>query len=210
MLKATIIYLPGTAGNMLYKTLTLSEKTITGTRGQDLEEYKRKLTAQEKFARYMTWNSSDWKKAEKKDCLSYKIGAIDFYHYEDSELWLIDNWHPEEFNCCYTKKELWGEKFYEKVITIQAGPEHKEFLLENQSTKQYNLDFNNEHRHLTELSKMFQDILLTVHFENFFDKKRYLNEISKLDEELDLELDFNLVEDLWKLWFSQSSIIWKK
>lgn len=210
MLKATIIYLPGTAGNMLYKTLTLSEKTITGTRGQDLEEYKKKLTAQEKFARYMTWDSSNWKKAEKKDCLSYKIGATDFYHYENSELWLIDNWHPQEFYHLYTKKKLWGEKFYEKVITIQIEPKHKEFLLKNQKTKIYNLDFDNEYRYLTEVVTMFQDILITLNFDNFFYKTQYLNQISKLDAELDLELDLNLVEDLWQLWFSQSSMIWKK
>jgi hypothetical protein len=57
---------------------------------------------------------------------------------------------------------------------------------------------------------MFKDILLTIPFDSFFDRIQYLNQISKLDTELDLELDLNLVDDLWKLWFSQSSITWKK
>jgi len=210
MLKATIIYLPGSAGSMLYKTLTLSEKTITGTRGQDLDEYKKKLTAQEKFNRYMTWDSTDWKKAERKDRLSYTIGAIDFYHYEDCELWTIDNWHPLEFYSHYTQKILWGKKFYEKVILIEVGPEHKEFLLKNRATKVYSLDFDNEYQCLTEISNMLKDISLTVPFDSFFDRTQYLNQIAKLDLELDLELDLNLVDDLWRLWFKQSSMTWKK
>jgi len=210
MLKATIIYLPGSAGNMLYKTLTLSEKTITGTKGQDLNEYKKKLTAQEKFNRYMTWDSTDWKKAESKDRLSYTIGAIDFYHYEDCELWTIDNWHPMEFYTHHTQKLFWSKKFYEKVISIQVGLEHKEFLLKNQSAKVYNLDFDSEYQCMSEISNMFRDILLPLPFDSFFDRTQYLNQISKLNTELDLELDLNLVNDLWKFWFKQSSMAWKK
>jgi hypothetical protein len=188
----------------------MSEKTITGTKGQDLDEYKKKLTANEKFIRYTTWNSTDWKRSERRDELSYKIGAIDFHHYEECELWTIDNWHPIEFYTHHTQKILWDKNFYEKVISIQVGLEHKEFLLKNQITKSYSLDFDNEYQCQAEISTMFKDILLTIPFDSFFDRIQYLNQISKLDTELDLELDLNLVDDLWKLWFSQSSITWKK
>jgi len=210
MLKATIIYLPGSAGSMLYKTLTLSEKTITGTKGQDLEEYNKKLTAQEKFTRYMTWDSTDWKTQERKDLLSYADGQIDFYHYEDCDLWTIDSWHPQEFFNQYTQKTLWGEKFYENVILIQVGLEHKEFLLVNQTAKEYSLDFDQEYQCLDLLTGMFGNILLTIPFDSFFVKNQYLNEIARLDTELDLELDLDLVGDLWDLWFKESSLIWKK
>ena len=210
MLKATIIYLPGSGGNMLYKTLTLSEKTITGTCGIDLKEYNTKLTAEEKFNRYSTWNSQNWKKGESKDRLSFKDGLIDFYHYEQCKLWLIDQWHPIEFYTQYTKNAMWGDNFYEKVISIQVTPAHKEFLLKNQGTKQYQFDFDDEYQHQNKLSDMFQDRLLTIPFDSFFKKDIYLDQIGQLNEKLNLELDLKLVAKLWQQWFQESSKIWKK
>ena len=142
MLKATIIYLPGAAGNMLYKTLTLSEKTITGTSGRDLNEYEKKLTAEEKFNQYSSWDSQHWKKEELKHCLNFKLGLADFYYYEQCKLWLIDHWHPVEFYNQYITNILWGDKFYEKVILIQVTPDdHKEFLISNQNINESKMSF---------------------------------------------------------------------
>lgn len=209
MLKATIIYLPGSAGNMLYKTLTLSEKTITGTSGRDLGEYEKTLTAEEKFNRYSIWDSQNWKKEETKDCLNFKLGLVDFYHYEQCRLWLIDHWHPVEFYNQYTTNILWGEKFYEKVISIQVAPAHKDFLINNQNTKKYYLDFDNEYQHQLELQNMFQDRLLTIPFDSFFNQDTYLDQIILLDTNLNLKLDMSLVAKLWQNWFQESFKIWK-
>jgi hypothetical protein len=45
---------------------------------------------------------------------------------------------------------LWGDKFYEKVILIQVTPDHKEFLISNQNTKQYSLNFDDEYQYQDE------------------------------------------------------------
>jgi len=209
MLKATIIYLPGAAGNMLYKTLTLSEKTITGTAGKDLNEYNKKLTAEEKFNRYSVWDSYNWKKEETKDCLNFKLGLVDFYHYEQCQLWLIDHWHPVEFYNQYTTNILWGDVFYEKVILIQVNPGHREFLINNQTAKQYCLDFDDEYQHQLKLQNMFQDRLLVIPFDSFFDKQAYLDQIILLDTKLNLELDMDLVAKLWQNWFRESFRLWR-
>jgi len=208
MLKATIIYLPGSAGNMLYKTLTLSEKTITGTSGRDLNEYEKELTAEEKFNRYSIWDSQNWKKEETKDCLNFKLGLVDFYHYEQCKLWLIDHWHPVEFYNQYTTNMLWGDKFYEKVILIQVAPDHKEFLINNQSTKQYHIDFDNEYQHQIKLQNMFEDQLLVIPFDSFLNKDTYLYQIGLLDTKLNLQLNTDLVVKLWQNWFKESSRVW--
>ena len=209
MLKATIIYLPGSAGNMLYKTLTLSEKTITGTAGRDLNEYEKQLTAEEKFNRYSVWDSENWKKQETKDCLNFKLGLVDYYHYEECRLWLIDNWHPVEFYNHYTTNILWGDNFYEKVISIQVTPDHKDFLVNNQGAKQYPADFDNEYHHQLKLQNMFQDRLLMIPFDSFFDENTYLAQIGLLDTKLNLELDLSLVAKLWQNWFRESCRVWK-
>jgi hypothetical protein len=209
MLKATIIYLPGSAGNMLYKTLTLSEKTITGTSGRDLNEYEKKLTAEEKFNQYSSWDSQNWKKEELKYCLNFKLGLADFYHYEQCKLWLIDHWHPVEFYNQYITNILWGDTFYEKVILIQVTPDHKEFLISNQNTKQYSLNFDDEYQHQLKLQNMFQDRILTISFDSFFNEDTYLDQIVQLDKKLNLELDIALVARLWQNWFRESSLVWK-
>lgn len=210
MLKATIIYLPGSAGSMLYKTLTLSKKTITGTVGRDLTEYEKELTAEEKFNQYSTWDSQNWKKEEGKNTLSFKLGLIDFYHYERCKLWLIDSWHPVEFYDQYTKNILWSDNFYEKVILIQTTTDHKDFLLKNQNAKQYHLEFDNEYQHQIKLQNMFQDRLLMIPFDSFFNKNTYLDQIVLLDTKLNLELDMELVAKLWQNWFQESSLVWQK
>ena len=209
MLKATIIYLPGSAGNMLYKTLTLSEKTITGTSGRDLNEHEKQLTAEEKFNRYSIWDSKNWKKEETKDCLNFKLGLVDYYHYEECRLWLIDNWHPVEFYNHYTTNILWGDNFYEKVISIQVTPDHKEFLINNQGTKIYSIDFDDEYHHQLKLQNMFQDRLLLIPFDSFFDEHTYLDQIILLDTQLNLKLDMSLVAKLWQNWFRESYRVWK-
>lgn len=210
MLKATIIYLPGSGGTMLYKTLTLSEKTITGTSGTDLKEYEKKFTAEEKFHRYSGWDSKNWKKQEGRDSLSFKNGLTDFYHYEECELWLIDPWHPVEFYTMYTNNSLWGDNFYEKVIIIQITDNHKEFLIKNQSAKFYKIDFDQEYQCQKKLQDMFKDRLLVIPFDSFFNETSFLNQIIRLDEILNLELNLELVSKLWKEWFVESSKIWKK
>jgi len=210
MLKATIIYLPGSAGNMLYKTLTLSEKTITGTAGTDLNEYEKELTAEEKFNRYSIWDSQNWKKEEIKNFLSFKRGLVNFYHYEQSKLWLIDNWHPVEFYNHYTKKILWGDNFYEKVISVQVTLSHKDFLINNQKAKQYYLNFDDEYQCQLRLQDMFQDRLLEIPFDSFFNEHTYLDQIGLLDTKLNLELDVGLVAKLWKNWFQESSQAWQQ
>jgi hypothetical protein len=209
MLKATIIYLPGSAGNMLYKTLTLSEKTITGTSGRDLNEYEKQLTAEEKINRYSTWDSKNWKKEEIKDSLNFKLGLVDFYHYEQCKLWLIDQWHPVEFYNHYTTNILWGDNFYEKVISIQVTPDHKDFLINNQGTKIYSIDFDDEYHHQLKLQNMFQDRLLLIPFDSFFDEHTYLDQIILLDTQLNLKLDMSLVAKLWQNWFRESYRVWR-
>jgi hypothetical protein len=209
MLKATIIYLPGTAGNMLYKTLTLSEKTITGTHGQDPLEYNKKLTAQQKFSRYATWDATNWKQTERKDLLSFKQGLVDFYHYDQSTLWLIDHWHPVEFAQQYQAQNLWDNSFYEHIVFVDVDNAHREFLLKNQTAKRYNLDFDREHAQLKEFQTKFSNIALTIPFASFLSQHTYLTEIQNLNQQLNLELRMDLVVELWQLWFRESQLVWQ-
>ena len=208
MLKATIIYLPGTGGHMLYKTLTLSEKTITGTNCADLEEYKKKLSAQEKFNRYVVWDANNWKKEEAKDFLSYRRGKVDFHHYEQSDLWLIDYWHPVEFAQMLTSNNLLGDNFYQHVIFIDVDFDHQEFLSKNQETKNYTLNFVSELTQLRQLQNQFRDISCTVSFSNFLNQVSYKQDIEKLNHQLSLGLDMNLVEQLWQAWSRESNLVW--
>ena len=208
MLKATIVYLPGSAGTMLYTILTLSEKTITGTGGADLQEYNTRLSSEEKYKRYLGWDAQNWKRQEAKNELSFKQGFIDFFQYENSELWLIDQWHALQFANMHRNQTLWGSNFYQWIIFIEVSNSDRAFLLKNQNAKAYFLDFDAEIQQLRQLQTQFKDKAIFVPFSSFFDQQMFLHEINRLDKILELELPMDLVASLWNAWFQESLCAW--
>ena len=206
MLAATIVYMPGSAGMFLYRVLTLSERTITGTTGADPKEYSRRLTAEEKFERYNNWDGDSWITAESTTLLSFKCSDVDYYHYVDSDLALIDYWHPNEF----LDLDLWTDNsFYQYVILIDSTNK-QDFLIANQQSKHYNLDWAWEKSAYDSIREQYQDQVLTINFDDFFDGNRFIQAVKKLDQALDLELNYVLVEKLWTRWYNQSLQAWKK
>lgn len=198
--------MPGSAGMFLYRVLTLSEQTITGTTGQDPEEYSCRLTAEEKFARYNNWSGTSWKAAESTTLLSFKCSNVDYYHYADSDLALIDYWHPDEF----LNLDLWtDDSFYQYVILIDSTNK-QDFLIDNQQAKHYNLDWDWEKSAYDSIREQYQDRVLTINFDDFFDGDYFIQAIKKLDQVLDLNLNYELVEKLWTQWYQQSLQVWKK
>jgi len=114
-----------------------------------------------------------------------------------------------ELTGLYQQKNLWGKDFYPTVIFIDVMPEHREFIENNQSKKVYNANFNQEYYHLGLLQHMFNDISITVPFDCFFNEPKFLQQIEYLDSELELNLNFDLVKDLYKNWIHESLLVWK-
>lgn len=210
MLKATVIYIPGTGGSFLTRVLALSDRCICGTNGCNLQEYAVPVPAAEKFIKYNNWVDADWKSAENSYRLGYKLGLVDFYHYEQSDLWLIDSWHPVEFTTIQDNKSLWGDQNYEFKVFIDVDEQAREFLITNQNSKAYALDWPGEIAAMHKLQQQYKDHSIGIKFADMLDENSFLNSVSKINDLLELELNFDLVQQMWSKWFEASNKIWIK
>lgn len=203
MLKACILYLPGSGGTLLYRTLTLSTKTICGN------HLDRDLLAQQRFDCYNQWSSADWKKAERQELLSYKSGDRNYADFVNTPRWLIDVWHPVEF--CDHINILWEPdlSFFELLIAVDPSG-HRDFLERNQGVKNYRLDWDREWESYVWCQHRFKDIWVQYPFDHLLDLDEFLCMISQINARLDLGLDFDLVEKLWRSWYDESVKTWRK
>jgi hypothetical protein len=211
VLKASIIYYPGSGGSFLFRVLTLSEKTIMGSGGEHVTEHSDFFTKTQRLERYLNWGgyNNEWKKNEGLARLTYKTGLSQFVDYEDSVLWLIDKLHPTEF-AFYESQNLWqSDNTFEKFIFIEVDSDDIDFLLANQKTKSYNLNFEKEQCLYQQLSSRFDKNKYSLKFKSLFDESLFLQEIQNINRWLNLELDFELVKILWNKWFLESKVIWK-
>lgn len=212
MLKTLILYLPGTGGSFLKRILTLSEKTIAGTGGDDATEYQTKFSANDRLSMNLQWGGygSKWKDNERLTRYGYVLGITDWVNYEDSPLWFIEKWHPFEYRNV-KEQGLFGENFFESIINIQVGDEHKKFLLDNQQSKKYTLDWDKDHQELECIRAAHVDIpWINIPFSNFFKQQEFLDNIEHINQQLELELNMDYVDQLWQRWFAESNKVWKK
>ena len=108
MLKASIIYIPGTGGSFLRRVLSLGKNMIV-----DLAY--RKLDTDQKFNLFNNWNSHNWKMAEALYRPEYRSGAQNFFEFEKSPLFLIDAWHPTEFLSHDQGQQCWNRSEERRV-----------------------------------------------------------------------------------------------
>ena len=208
MLTAVIIFLPGTGGSFLCRTLTLSEKTVFGDTVSE-SNYGRHIDSKTRLSSYK-WDSKDWKKEESKFVYAYRRGLLDFYHYETTPFKLIDNWHPEEFYRHDQNSICWNKGAWPKYIFIQPNESHKSFLLKNQTTKKYKLDWDTEIKYMKLLRTQYGADSIDIEFDDFFNQTRFVDNIQRIDQILDLDLSIDLVKIAWQEWYDESQKIWKK
>ena len=203
MLLANIIYLPGTGGSFLRRALTLSDRAI-------MHDSRQQISAQEKFLLYNNWNSQEWKQAEKMYRPAYKTGDQEFYLYEQSNLYLIDAWHPAEFIEHDNLGTAWQTGAWPWLIFVTVEQHHKEFLEQNQSSKSYSLDWQKESESIRYLIDRYHDRALYLKFDDLFDELIFLQNIQGIDRKINLNLDLTLVNQLWIRWYTESMKVWQK
>ena len=88
MLSACIVYIPGSAGNLLTRCLSLDETVVP---------FGVAISAKDKFEEYNNWNSNDWIGSETTLKIGYMQGKGDFFEHETNPLKLIQQLHPDQF-----------------------------------------------------------------------------------------------------------------
>ena len=205
MLKAAIVYLQGSGGNLLARSLSLSEKTVAYLP----VEYRQQqpyleLSAQQRFLLYNNWNSADWPGTEKALRIWYHHGLQDFVNYENSNLWLIDQFHPAMFNAETIKKILWDNiHVWEHLIFIKYLDNSVELIKKLAKLKRPDMShvLQIERTELNTFTKMQSTYEINIiNWEHMLEKDSYIDAIEHLSQKLDLSLNLTLVIKLWQSW----------
>jgi hypothetical protein len=203
MLKAAIIYVPGTGGSFLRRTLSLGKDLIVETAYES-------IAVEQKFQLFNNWNSINWKSAEKLHRPAYRNNKQEFYHFEQSDLLLIDAWHPTEFLQHDQSESAWPTGQWANLIFINVTESGREFIEHNQQTKMYRVEWATEIHNFNLLKQQYKDISINIDFDDLCNQQQFLVQIDKINFKLDLHLDMDLVAQLWKSWHTASEHIWHK
>lgn len=208
MLKASVVYLPGSGGTFLYRTLNLSERTAPGDSLTALH-YTSTIDSKTRLNNYFNWTGHNWKQGEMQWTNGYKSGRANFVDYELCKSWVIDHWHPSEFLLHDDNSVAWESGAWPNLIFIQPDAEHKEFLLKNQTAKQYLLDWDQEILALRTLKTRYANRAIDISFADFFNERAYVQAIEKINQKLDLNLNLDYVAQLWRVWYAESQRAWQ-
>jgi hypothetical protein len=203
MLKAAIIYIPGTGGNFLRRALSLGNNFV-------VESAYDAVDVEKKISLFNNWDSVNWKSAEKLHRPAYRENKQEFYHFEQSNLLLIDAWHPVEFLQHDQQELAWSTGQWANLIFINVNEDDQEFIEHHQKTKMYLVDWQSEMHSLAELKNQYKNNSINIQFDDLLDQHQFLIQADKINSQLDLNLDMNLVAQLWKSWHSASLEIWHK
>jgi hypothetical protein len=211
MLKAVIIYVQGSAGNLLNRTLTLDSNTIPILPAKlSLTQPYVNMTPGNRLRMYNNWDYLDWTTTEMDLSMWYKNGANNFVDYELSNKLLIDSMHPCMFYNNHTKMVWTNDNFWENIIFIDWKDSNLNDIIHNANMKRIDLE---QEQQISKEVPMFKKLMElypnshTIHWESTLHLDTYLKEVHRLTEILSLDIDDNLVEMLWHKWHSQSNML---
>lgn len=205
MLKAAIIYVQGTGGNLLARTLTLAESTIPYVPRELADQQPRlQATAQERLSWNNNWNAADWTETELSRAIWYEKGIVDFYHYEQSPLHMIAYFHPVAFDYETGRQLLWNSvQSWQHLIYIRYQDTSLPLikLLAERKRRDLRHVYVIEPAEIPKFHELYHQYPgLGIDWEDMLEERTYIAAIQRLVHELELELDYTLVQQLWRDW----------
>lgn len=205
MLKAAVIYMQGSGGNLLLRTLALNETTVPIVPKQ-LANDQPTLTISEleRYKLYDNWNSNNWTTSENEIQLWYKTGDQQFLNYEESPKLLIDVFHPQQFKDETEKKVLWKDvKMWEHLIYIKYDPTDLDKIIKIAGLKRQ--DLNHKAQILTCEISAYEHLInaypgLELHWKDMQHLETYVNSVTAITDQLGISLNLDLVTKLWESW----------
>jgi len=196
MLTACIVYVQGSAGNLLARCLTLDTNTVG---------YVNADTTQKRFALYNNWDSTNWTKSEVDIEIDFVTGAGEFYHHEDSQQKLIYRCHPlQYFLGCDT---LWnGDVKWKDIVKINLETDDIETITKLASKKRTDLNHNSQ---IAKELEAFNTIRSTqsIDFKTILNQNQFLEQIEKLASILDVEYYPKYVKQIYDLWHKETMLL---
>ena len=181
MLKAAIVYLQGSGGNLLARTLSLSEQTVAYLPMQYAEQQPTmEVSVDDRFKYYSNWKATNWTATETDIGIWYHAGILNFVNYETTEKWLI---------VCYADSSL-------EVIKKLAKLKRPDM---NHIAQINSVEIGVFNSLLTQYPAT-----QCIDWESMLDLTTYIIAIKKLATRLNLTLDYTAVEQLWTSWHSET------
>ena len=194
MLTACIIYIPGSAGNLITRCLSLDESTVP---------FGKATTVKGKLQEYNNWNSKNWIKTETELEVGYQKGEGDFFVHETNPLKLIHRLHPDQF--IDGKDNLWtGDYQWQNLIFI--APDDMETIKKLAETKRTDLHHNN---FLDSQIKMYhslvQESTYTINFTALLAYDTFRKEVEKICNIIDVVYYKEYVKQIWYKWHKETT-----
>jgi len=193
MLTACIVFIPGAAGNLLARSLSLDPTTVP---------YGKAQSAEDRLLEYNNWNNKDWVSSEVGLEIPYMQGIGDFFTHETDEQKLVHRLHPDQF--IDGKQNLWTGS-YQWQHTIFIEPDDIDTIKKLASTKRTDID------HLAFMNKeieMYNSLKSgathTVNFSDLLSYNTFSNAVEKICSLIDVVYYENYVEQIWNKWYKES------
>jgi hypothetical protein len=193
VLSACIIYIPGSAGNLLVRCISLDRTSVP---------YGLALTPEDKFKEYNNWNSINWISSEENLDIDYMTGKSDFFVHETANTKLIHRLHPDQF--VDGARNLWtGDYQWKNIIII--NPDNEKIIKDLARIKRTDLEHNNL---FTEQMYLLQPLMNTatyvLNFTDMLDWNTFDEHVKNLCNILDVEYYNDYVKQLWDNWYKET------
>lgn len=191
-LKAAIIYVQGSGGNLLARTLTLGEDTIPYVPEHlCTEQPTLELPHSQRLCIYDNWNSENWAESEKL-ALWYRFGKNDFVNYENSPLHMVAQFHCHEFETEQQKGVLWSSiDQWQHIIFIDFDQPSLSTIAELAKRKRPDLSHHGQiwSKELDSLARLRKTVPFSIHikWELMLDVDRYLDMVDHVAKLMDIK-----------------------
>ena len=195
MLTACIVFIPGSAGNLLQRSLSLDPATVP---------YGKAITAKDRFIEYNNWDSNNWTESEIHLDVDFKTIPDTYVNHEISEEKLIHRLHPEQYED--GELTLWNASYkWKNKIFIEVDNEDIEFVTHLAQLKRRDL------QHIVQIpneikayNRLIDQATYIINFKTFFDNEKFYKETEKICSTIDVNYYDEYVKEIHKKWIDET------
>ena len=212
MLTAPIIYIQGSGGNLVARSLTLDPTTVPCLPKDLLHTALDKhYTTDQRFKMYNNWNHKDWSKSEQL-FIKYHCPPGDTSVVQATTLKLISTFHPKQFQDG-ERYGTWGsDPYWDSIIFIDYEEEDVPMITKLAGLKRLDMPGHEAQVYNVELSciqKLMADkpSHLSIHWRQLRTLEDFCAGIESLAEKLDVNFYPDFVKELWQCWDKQNKLL---
>lgn len=193
MLTACIVYVQGSAGNLIARSLALDPTTVA---------YGHANSAAGRAIEYANWDSTNWTQSEKQLEIDYLRGDAEFVTHEKNEQKLVHRLHPAQF--VDGSNILWtGEYNWQNLIFIV--PDDIETITKLAQRKRTDLNHKSQITKETQIwNNLVEQATYKVNFTELLDDQKFYMHIDNLCAIINVNYYPELVKKIWTKWYTET------